>query len=294
MNKKVKVARLSIISNTSLIVIKLAAGLISGSVSVISEAIHSSMDLLAAIIAFFSVKISDTPADKTHPYGHGKFENVSGVIEAILIFIAAVWIIVEAIEKLLHPKPIDSFELGFLVMFVSAAINVYVSGRLYKVARETESVALEADALHLKTDVYTSLGVGCGLLLIWIGKFIWKDVNLNFLDPIVAILVALFILRESFTLLRNAYYPLLDTAMSDDEIKIIYDALEVRSLHYHGLKTRKAGHYRFADLHLEMPSSLSLKDVHDVCDAIETELQDKIKNLDINIHVEPLEADSKK
>jgi cation diffusion facilitator family transporter len=285
MNKKVKIARLSIFSNTFLIIIKIIVGFLSGSVSIISEAIHSSMDLLASIIAFFSVKISDTPADKEHPYGHGKFENISGVAEAILIFIAAIWIILGAVGKLLSNKPLDSHGLGIIVMFVSALVNIIVSRKLYKVAKETDSIALEADALHLKTDVYTSVGVGVGLLLIWITK-------LNFLDPVVAILVAVVILRESYFLLRDAFFPLVDTAMAENEIQLILQSLEHKSLRFHDLKTRKAGHFRFVDLHLEMLQSLSLKEVHDVCDEIENELKSKIKNLQINIHVEPFEGTS--
>jgi len=269
MNKKIKTARLSIFSNTFLIIIKLIVGLISGSVSIISEAIHSSMDLLAAIIAFFSVKISDTPADKEHPYGHGKFENISGVAEAILIFIAAFWIIYEAVDKLITRAEVGKLGFGFVVMFISAFVNILVSRRLYKVAKETDSIALEADALHLKTDVYTSVGVGIGLLLIWI-------TGLTFLDPVVAILVALFILRESFILLRNAFFPLVDTAMAESDIQIMMDLLQNKSLRFHNLKTRKAGHFKFAELHLELSQNLSLKEVHDICDMVENEMKTKI------------------
>lgn len=257
--------------------------MLSGSVSIISEAIHSCMDLIASVVAFFSVKISDTPADEQHPYGHGKFENVSGVIEAILIFIAAAWIIMEAVDKIIAPQPVESLSLGFIVMFVSAAVNFIVSRQLYKVAKETDSIALEADALHLKTDVYTSAGVGLGLLLIWL-------TGLYYLDPVVAILVALFILREAYFLLKNAYFPLLDTAMPDNELQIIYNSLKNKSLKFHDLKTRKAGHYRFADLHLELPENLSLKEVHDLCDEVEDDLKLKIKNLEITIHAEPVES----
>jgi cation diffusion facilitator family transporter len=285
MSQKVKVARLSILSNSFLIVIKVIVGLLSGSVSIISEAIHSSMDLLAAIIAFFSVKMSDTPADKEHPYGHGKYENVSGVIEAVLIFIAAFWIIIEAVKKLKSAEPVDSIHLGFIVMFISAVVNLLVSRKLYKVAKETESIALEADGLHLKADVYTSAGVGIVLLLIWI-------TGITILDPIVAILVALFILWESFNLLRNAFFPLVDTAMPEQEISIISTTIAKHALRYHDLKTRKAGNYRFADLHLEMPENLSLKDVHDKCDVIEEELKSKIPNIQVIIHVEPIEKHS--
>ncbi len=283
MNKKVKVARLSIFSNSFLIVIKLIVGLTSGSVSIISEAIHSSMDLLASFIALFSVKIADTPADKEHPYGHGKFENVSGVVEALLIFVAAVWIIIEATKKLVHNEPIESIGLGFIVMFVSALVNFIVSRKLYKVAKETDSIALEADALHLKADVFTSAGVGLGLLLIYV-------TGLYYLDPIVAILVAIFILFEAFQLLKTAFFPLVDTAMTEGEIEIIMKTLQNKSLRFHDLKTRRAGHFRFAEIHLEMSESLSLKDVHVVCDEVEDELKSKIKNLEINIHAEPIES----
>jgi cation diffusion facilitator family transporter len=283
MNSKIKTARLSIGSNTFLIIIKLIAGFFSGSVSVISEAIHSAIDLVAALIAYFSVRISDQPADYKHPYGHGKFENVSGVIEAVLIFIAAIWIVLEAVNKLLHPKPIEALHIGFIVMAVSSAVNFFVSRRLYKVAKATDSIALEADALHLRTDVYTSLGVAIGLLLIWLTQ--WPV-----LDPIVAILVAMLIIKESFELLKNAYSPLLDTSLSEDEISIIEHIFEERSLHYHGLKTRKAGQFRFIDVHLEMPQTMTLKDIHDICDSVEEELKSVMNNLDINIHVEPEES----
>jgi cation diffusion facilitator family transporter len=211
MNAKVKTARLSIMSNTLLIIMKVIVGILSGSVSIISEAIHSSMDLVAALIAFFSVKVSDNPPDSKHPYGHGKIENISGVIEAVLIFAAAAMIIVEAVKKLLGAEIVlDKLWIGSLVMAVSAVINILVSRRLYKVAHETHSVALEADALHLKTDVYTSAGVAVGLALILITDIRW-------LDPVVAILVAFFIIRESYELMKRAFWPLLDSAWGVDE-----------------------------------------------------------------------------
>jgi cation diffusion facilitator family transporter len=280
MNEKIRTARLSIISNCSLIVMKLLAGIFSGSVSIISEAIHSGMDLLASIIAFLSVKMSDTPPDRKHPYGHGKVENISGVIEAILIFIAAGWIIFEAIHKIIKPAPIENIEVGAAVMAVSAFINFLVSRRLYKVAKKTDSIALEADALHLKTDVYTSVGVAAGLLLIWITG--WK-----FLDPIVAISVAFLILKESYSLLKNAYSPLLDASLSTEENKIISDVITRKGFSFHDLRSRKSGQYRFADVHLELPEQMVLKDVHSICDEIEGEIKNKIGIIEIQIHVEP-------
>jgi cation diffusion facilitator family transporter len=281
MNAKVSIARLSILSNTLLIMMKLAVGLISGSVSIISEAIHSSMDLIAALIAFFSVRVSDNPPDSRHPYGHGKIENISGVIEAMLIFIAAIWIIIEAVKKLLGEKiELDSIALGSIVMIVSAIINTIVSRRLYKVAHETNSVALEADALHLKTDVYTSLGVALGLGLIMVTGIYW-------LDPLVAIFVALFIIRESYYLLRKAFTPLLDTAWADVEIEELKKTLNRLEVSYHDLRTRIAGNYRFIDLHIEIPEDVSVGSAHQYCDKIENELTDTYQNLTVTIHVEP-------
>jgi cation diffusion facilitator family transporter len=281
MNAKVKIARLSILSNTLLIIMKLAAGILSGSVSIISEAIHSSMDLVAAVIAFFSVKVSDNPPDTRHPYGHGKVENISGVIEAILIFIAAIWIIVEAVKKLLGEKiELDSIAIGSVVMIISAIVNAVVSKKLYKVARETNSVALEADALHLKTDVYTSVGVALGLGLIMITK-------INWLDPLVAILVALFIIKESYHLLSRAFTPLLDTAWGEKEIQDLEKTLKKLNVNYHDLRTRVAGNYRFIDLHIQIPEEVSVGSAHQYCDTIETELTRTYEHVTVTIHVEP-------
>jgi len=281
MNLKVKTARLSIISNTLLIVLKLGAGLASGSVSIISEAIHSFMDLLAAVIAFFSVKISDNPPDARHPYGHGKVENVSGVIEALLILAAAGFIIIEAVKKLTgKPFDLEFIWAGIIVMIISSIVNFIVSRRLYRVASETGSIALEADALHLKTDVYTSLGVAAGLGLIMLTGIKW-------LDPLVAIMVAGLIIYEAFNLLRKAFWPLIDTAWTDEEIRLLKKKLEMMKVNYHGLRTRIAGNYRFIDINVVIPAEHSVADAHRFCDMIEDELSRNYENLTVNIHVEP-------
>jgi cation diffusion facilitator family transporter len=287
MNEKVKVARLSVLSNTVLIFIKLIVGILTGSVSIVSEAIHSTMDLVAAVIAFFSVKVSDTPPDKEHPYGHGKIENVSGVIEALLIFIASIWIIYEAVLKLISPAEIESIGLGSLVMLVSAVVNILVSRKLYKVAKRTQSMALEADALHLKADVYTSLGVASGLGLIWLTGF-------YFLDPIVAILVAIFILREAYHLLKKAFTPLLDISIEDSDLQIIKKSFSDKNFEYHKLRTRICGKYKFADVHLVLPGNKTLDEVHSICDELEKELKEQISFLTITIHAEPKNYDNRR
>lgn len=281
MNAKVSVARLSILSNTSLIILKVVAGIFTGSVSIISEAIHSSMDLIAAIIAYFAVRVSDNPPDSRHPYGHGKVENISGVIEALLIFVAAIWIIWEAVKRLSGgPVELESVGIGTIVMVISAIVNTLVSSRLYKVARETNSVALEADALHLKTDVYTSLGVAAGLGLIMLTGIAW-------LDPVVAIAVAVFIIFKSYSLLKRAFSPLLDTAWKYEDIEELENRLKNLEVKYHDLRTRIAGNYLFIDLHIQIPEAVSVGDAHRYCDKIEGELTRSYKNLNVTIHVEP-------
>jgi cation diffusion facilitator family transporter len=281
--KKVQVAMLSVLSNTTLIILKIIAGLLSGSVSIISEAIHSGMDLVASIIAFFSVRVSSKPADKGHPYGHGKIENVSGVIEGLLIFVAAFLIIKEAILKVMHPAEISQTFVAIAVMGVSSIVNILVSRTLYKVAKKEESVALEADALHLKTDVYTSAGVALGLLLM-------KITGISILDPITAILVALLIVKEAWSLCRNAFRPLLDASLTDEEeikIKEILDTYDERIKGYHKLRTRKSGNVKYIDFHMFVDGDLTVEIAHTLSKDVELVIEQKIQNTNVNIHIEP-------
>lgn len=283
LNRKTKVACLSVISNTFLILLKIIAGVLSGSVSIISEAIHSSMDLIASLIALFSVSVSSKPADKNHPYGHGKIENISGVIEGLLIFIAAFLIIKESIHKIMNPSEISEVYIAIVVMGISGLANLAVSKTLYKVAKEEDSIALEADALHLKTDVYTSLGVAGGLALI-------KLTGITILDPIVAILVALLIIKEAWVLCSNAFGPLLDACLSEEEEKQIQDIIETfqgKVAGYNNLRTRKSGHYKYIDLDIYVKGQETVTEAHHLCDEIETEIENKMKNTYIKIHIEP-------
>ena len=277
---KTHTARLSVMSNSLLIAMKLIVGLLTNSVSILSEAIHSMLDLVAAIIAFFAVRISGTPADDRHPYGHGKTENVSGVIEAVLIFIASAWIIFEAVRKLIHPEQQSVLGLGVLVMAISAVVNTLVSRRLYKVARMTDSVALEADALHLKTDVITSAGVASGLALMWVTGW-------HILDPIIALCVAMLIIYESWMLLKKAFSPLLDTAILPEELERVESILKEMNATYHSLRTRAAGHQRFVEFHLEVPANETIEVIHKQCDSIEERLEREFSDISVVIHPEP-------
>src|SRR4030065_586449 len=242
------VARLSIYSNSLLLVMKLAVGFFIGSISILSEALHSGIDLLAAIIANYSVKKAGQPADDEHKFGHGKFENVSGTVEAILIFVAAIIILYKSIEKILGNEGFE-FEfigIGIVVMGISAIVNFYVSARIMKVAKKAESIALEADAYHLTTDVYTSIGVFIGLILIQItGNPIF--------DPVLAIIVALMILKASYDLTKRSISGIMDVKLSDNEEELIRSIISEHYYDYaefHNLRSRMAGADRFVGLHL--------------------------------------------
>ena len=290
MEEKTQVASLSVASNTFLTLAKVVIGLASGSVSILSEGIHSGIDLLAALIALFAVRESGKPADSRHAYGHGKIENVSGTIEAALIFVAALMIIVEAIQKV---QEIIGGEgghvgdwglgLGVLIMGVSAIMNLIVSTKLMRVAKRTDSVALEADALHLRIDVYTSGGVFIGLLLI-------KITGWAILDPIIALFVALMIIKVSFELTKKAFSPLVDVSLPDEEREIIAEILLLHAgefVEFHKLRTRKAGAERHADLHLVVAKYTSVVDVHELCDLIEQEINLRLHGTHVLIHAEP-------
>ena len=281
--RSTKIAILSIISNSFIVLLKLVVGIITGSVAIISEAIHSLLDLIASVIAFFSVKISNRPPDKEHPYGHGKFENISGTVETILIFIAGIWIIVESVQKLLHPTPIKLPFIGVIVMLIGALINWRVGKIVKKVGDETHSVAMQSNALHLLTDVYSSVGVAISLLLVSLTG--WEV-----LDALIGIGIALYIMKESVELGRKSFTPLLDTGLTSDELRQIEEVLlsyKTQFIEYHDLRTRRSGAEEHIDFHLVLPSSMSIEEAHTLCDKIENDIKKVLINPNILIHVEP-------
>ncbi|MCE5322590.1 cation diffusion facilitator family transporter [bacterium] len=291
-SRKSSVALLSVVSNTILVIMKLAIGLLIGSVSVISEAIHSGVDLLAALIAFFAVKSSGQPADKEHPFGHGKIENISGTIEALLIFLAAGWIIWEAVHKLLHPQPLESVGWGVGVMLISALANMFVSHMLFKVGRQTDSVALKADAWHLRTDVYTSAGVMAGLGLIWLAEAVFPGEHFHWIDPVAAMAVALLIIRAAYELTVKSGRDLLDVSLPDDEERWIVDYLSqidtVKGFHH--LRTRKAGSERFVEFHLLVDPNMSVEQSHQIADEITQGIRERFIGTAVTIHIEPCDG----
>ena len=281
---KTRAALLSITSNSILIAFKLTVGMMMHSVSVISEAVHSGIDLVAAVIAWFSVREAAKPPDAEHQFGHGKIENVSGSIEAGLIFGAAIFIIWEAGHKLASGAiAVEHLGVGAVVMGVSAIINYLVSRHLLSVATRSDSVALRADALHLRTDVYTSVGVLGGLVAI-------KLTGIAKLDPIIAILVAIMIIKAAWDLTKSSFLPILDVKLPDDEELLIHDVMSHynrRYIEYHKLRTRKSGHIRHIDLHLVVPKHMTVEQGHALSHEIVADIEHCLPNSQILVQIEP-------
>ena len=279
---KTGVARLSVFSNTFLVLAKLIIGFFTGSVSIMAEAIHSGIDLIAAVIALFAVRVSDQPPDEAHAYGHGKYENISGTVEALLIIAAAIYIGHEAVMKFIHGSELTRLNLGMGVMLISAIMNWIVSARLFKTAKETDSIALEADGHHLRLDVYTSAGIFLGLLVV-------KITNLVIIDQILALGVALWIGWIGIQLSRKAVGPLLDLQLPLVEVERIVSIIhsDPQVLGYHKLRTRKSGAHRHIDVHIVVPRTMSLPDAHDLAEKIEDEIRAEFRHAFVLTHVEP-------
>lgn len=297
-DRKLRAALLSIGSNGTLVILKLVVGVVTGSLSVISEAVHSGMDLLAALIAAVAVRRASHPPDSGHLFGHGKFENVSGVIEALLIFVAAGYIVMESVQKLIEGSSFSHLGIGLAVMAVSAGVNWVVSARLFKVAEDTDSIALEADALHLRTDVYTSAGVfaalGAILLTDWLVKDPVANARFHALDPLVAMGVAVMIVRAAYDLTRRSLGGLVDRPLPEEEDRTIREILARHDsgfVEFHELRHRKAGSERHIDLHLVVARGTTVGDVHSLCDRIEAEIQAALTEAKVLIHVEPCSED---
>ncbi len=291
-NRKESVALLSVASNTSLVLLKIIIGILIGSVSILSEAIHSGVDLLAAIIAWLAVRSSNKLPDEEHPFGHGKIENLSGTIEAVLIFLAAGWIIYEAFRKFINPTPIKMPALGVLVMFISMMVNIWVSRKLFQIGKETDSVALQADAWHLRTDVFTSAGVMGSLFLLVIGEGIFLNVYLDWLDPAVAMAISVFIMRAAYKLTLRSGRDLLDMSLPEEEEWIRNELAKLNPpiRGFHHLRTRKSGHTRFVELHILLNKDMSLEESHRISEKITRSIQDKFPDTQVIVHEEPCDG----
>lgn len=279
-----RAAGISIASNVVLTLLKLVTGILSGSISVIAEAIHSGNDLLASLLAFFSIRKANEPADEEHRYGHGKFESLSAFIEAAMIIVAAIMVMVSATRRILRGGPFEVEEAPALIaMGISAVVNVLVSRYLYRVAHRNDSMALAADACHLSADVYTSAGVFVAIGLISV-------THQPILDPLAAVLVGFLILFQGGRIGREALGQLLDRSLPVDELATVKRLLgdhEQLFMTYHRLRTRKAGRERQIDLHLVTCPQITVEEAHKVCDHLEQDIAACLPQTRVVIHVEP-------
>lgn len=282
-NEKKRVALLSVLAAIFLTGFKMIIGILTGSLGILSEALHSTLDLIAAVITFFSVSISDKPADKEHNYGHGKVENFSALIETLLLLITCIWIIYEAINRLVTGETEIKVNIwSYIVVITAIIIDVTRSRALSKVAKKHNSQALEADALHFSTDVWSSSVVLLGLICANFGFF--------FADSIAALFVAILVVSVSLKLGKKSIDVLLDTAPQEKVhmVEVLLSATpEVIS--YHDLKIRSAGANTFIKVNVHLQPDLSLKQVHKICDKIEIEIGNLIKRSEVYIHAEPEE-----
>jgi cation diffusion facilitator family transporter len=287
-HRKNKVATgLSIVSNILLTAGKMVVGVVTMSTAVMAEAIHSAVDLVAAIIAFVAVRQAARPADKNHPYGHGKFDSLSGMIEGLLIFAAAGYIIFTAVRKLIYGGEVESAGLGFIIMMISAAINTGVSFVLFRTAKKTGSNAVEADAHHLSTDVITSIGVAAAMLAIHFTGW-------HVLDPIIALAVSVFILKAAFGITKKSISVLLDASLPEDEVRKVEDILKKRHpaiVGFHELRTRRSSVTRFVDLHLVSCRDMTVAQAHAIADNVESDIEVALPGAKVMIHLEPCGRD---
>lgn len=282
-NEKKRVALLSVLAAIFLTGFKMIIGILTGSLGILSEALHSTLDLIAAVITFFSVSISDKPADKEHNYGHGKVENFSALIETLLLFITCVWIIYEAVNRLITGETEIKVNIwSYIVVITAIIIDVTRSRALSKVAKKHNSQALEADALHFSTDIWSSAVVLLGLICANFGFFS--------ADSIAALFVAILVVSVSLKLGKKSIDVLLDTA-PQDKVHMVEELLSATPevISYHDLKIRSAGANTFIKVNVHLQPDLSLKQVHEICDNIELEIGNLIKRSEVYIHPEPEE-----
>jgi cation diffusion facilitator family transporter len=277
-------AGLSIASNSLLIAVKLAAGAITGSIAIVTEAVHSLIDLVASVVAFASVRKADEPADADHPYGHEKVENLAATIEGMLILVGAGIIVFEATHRLVVGSEVERLGVGMAVMGLSVFANLLVSAVLSRQAREHDSPALEGDAAHLRTDALTSAGVLAGLAIVQVTGVVA-------FDSITALIVAAAIVTAGLRIIRRSSGALVDEALPDEEMDRIEAAIaaartpEVAG--YHRLRARRAGARRYIDFHVQYRSGTSLERAHELAHQMRDEIEASLRRAEVLIHVEP-------
>jgi cation diffusion facilitator family transporter len=280
-------ALLSIASNSVLILLKVVAGALTGSVAILSEAMHSAIDLVASIVAYFSVRKAEEPADEDHRYGHEKMENLAAAIEGMLILVGSAVIAFEAVRRLVNPSDVAHLGIGIAVIAFSMVANLGVSTFIARRARETDSAALEGDSTHLRADAVTSGGVLVALVLVQITGAGW-------IDPVVALVVAAAIVVSGMRIITRSTRVLVDEALPPDEMQAIQEAvLEFAPrgvVAFHNLRTRRAGAQRYVDLHVQFRHGTTLEAAHTTAHELQAAIRRRLRNADVLIHIEPEES----
>jgi cation diffusion facilitator family transporter len=283
---KVRAAALSLLTGVAILGLKVAAYLLTGSVALLSDAAESVVNVIAANIALISLMVAARPPDEGHQYGHAKAEYVSSATEGAMICLAGIWIMVAAVNRLFRPQPLSQLPLGLGLMALAALVNLAVAVMLLRISRAQRSVALEASARHLLSDVLTSAGVFVGVGLVALG--VWAP-----LDAIAAFVVGGNIAWMGAALFRQSLGGLMDTRLPpEDEAKIkkVFDVHREEIVEYHAMRTRQAAADRFIDVHLVLHRSLTVGEAHALCDHLEQHIREALPGVDVTIHVEPCEA----
>lgn len=285
MDKRTRIVLLSACYNAFLLAAKLVSGLVTGSVSVLSGAVNSATDLVASLVALFAVRRSVAPPDESHHYGHGRFENLAGVFEGIVLVGVGAYIFYEAVDGILNGVEIGFLGLGVGVMAFSALANFFLSGWLLKKSRENDSRAIEAEGYNLRSDVWAEGGVALGLVAAWVTGW-------TVLDPIIALCMGGVILLTAFRLISGSTRVLLDESLPEGELEVIQGVIEegVRSDEairgFHKLRARKSGPQRHVDFHLQLKADTTLGEAHKISDALEERIRRNLPNTDVLIHLE--------
>jgi cation diffusion facilitator family transporter len=285
-------ARLALFIVIGLFILKVVVGVITDSISIWAQAADSSLDIFAVMITFLTVGFSAKPADKEHPFGHGKAEDIAAGIQTVFLFVAASLIIYSAIRRIIYGVTIQVTEAGIAVMLVSMIASILLSRHLFRVARTTGSVALEANANNIMGDIYSTAGVLVGLSIVRLGHLF--GVHLDVIDPILAILVSILILRATYRIGRMALEGLIDFRIPQaDEETLMATILEHSGqlVGVHEVRTRRSGSQRYIDLHLVMPKGASVEEAHEMCDHLEQDIEKRLQNANVTIHVEPCDIE---
>lgn len=279
---------LSVAAAIITIVLKGASYYVTGSVGLLSDALESFVNLAAAIIAFFMIRIAELPPDDDHEYGHTKAEYFASVMEGLFIFLAAISIGFSAFERLLHPRAIDQALIGIIISSIASVINYAVAYTLLKAGKKYRSITLEADGHHLMTDVWTSIGVIVAIVIVSI-------THIQVIDPLIALAVACNIIFTGYRLMKRSANGLMDGAMSSEEVEKIKRILNkhcIDPITFHGLKTRESATRNFISVHILVPGKWTVQKGHDLLEVIEKDLRESLHNVVVFTHLEPSEDPS--